>query len=123
MKKIFVILMLTALCVPAASALGVTPPVDIPIETPGDFIEFLESLLFLLWAVIVVLSIGVFLYAGFLFLTAGGNEDKVNQARDYIKYGLIGIVVAVFSWAIFGILMAFLQDPTEGISSVVNRLL
>lgn len=41
----------------------------------------------------------VFLYGGFLWLTARGNEDQVADAKKYLFNGTIGIVVIVFAYA------------------------
>ncbi|OGZ95594.1 MAG: hypothetical protein A3I44_03780 [Candidatus Sungbacteria bacterium RIFCSPLOWO2_02_FULL_51_17] len=47
--------------------------------------------------IVFVLAIAAILYAGFLFLTAGGNEAKVESARSAFIWGLIGIAVALFA--------------------------
>lgn len=41
----------------------------------------------------------VFLYGGFLWLTARGNDDQVADAKKYLFNGTIGIVVIVFAYA------------------------
>lgn len=45
----------------------------------------------------------VFLYGGFLWLSARGNDDQVATAKKYITNGLIGtiLVIAAFSISIF----------------------
>lgn len=37
------------------------------------------------------------LYAGFLFLTGGGNEDTLKKAKTYLIYGLIGIAIGLLA--------------------------
>lgn len=37
------------------------------------------------------------LYAAFLFLTAGGNEESTKKARTVLIYGLLGIAVALLA--------------------------
>ncbi|MBI2637472.1 MAG: hypothetical protein HYW88_01100 [Candidatus Sungbacteria bacterium] len=37
------------------------------------------------------------LYSAFLFLTSGGSEEKVKNARNALIWGLVGIAVALFS--------------------------
>ena len=39
-------------------------------------------------------------YAGFLWMTAGGNEDQVDKAKTYIKNAVIGLVIVLSSYAI-----------------------
>lgn len=47
--------------------------------------------------IVFVLAIASILYAGFLFLTAAGNEEKVKSGRSALIWGLIGIAVALFA--------------------------
>lgn len=42
----------------------------------------------------------LFIYAGFLWMTAGGNEDKVAEARQLMQNGIIGLIIVVSSYAI-----------------------
>lgn len=41
----------------------------------------------------------VFLYGGFLWLTARGNEDQVADAKKYLTNGTIGIIVIVLAYS------------------------
>lgn len=40
------------------------------------------------------------LYAGFLYMTAGGEEKKTAAARGYIKNSIIGLIIVLASMAI-----------------------
>jgi len=39
-------------------------------------------------------------YAGWLWMTAGGNEERVTQAKDLIKNATIGLVVILLAYSI-----------------------
>ncbi len=43
----------------------------------------------------IAISIAVIMiiYAGFLFMTAGGNEDKISTARKALIWSLVGLAV------------------------------
>jgi len=58
--------------------------------------------------IISALAILVILYAAFLFLTAGGNEEKVGSAKQTLIYGLIGIGVALVAYGIEVFVESFL---------------
>lgn len=47
-----------------------------------------------------VIAVCVVIYGGFLFLTSSGDAGKVKKGQDAIKYGLIGLLVAVLAYAI-----------------------
>ncbi|MFA7654275.1 MAG: hypothetical protein WCX97_04540 [Candidatus Magasanikbacteria bacterium] len=40
------------------------------------------------------------IYAGFLWMTAGGNEESVNKAQGILKRAVIGLVIVFFSYSI-----------------------
>jgi hypothetical protein len=59
----------------------------------GNFINVVIGLLGIIFVVEVV-------YAGFLYLTAGGETDKVGKAKDMLRQGVIGIILIVLSYVI-----------------------
>lgn len=54
----------------------------------------------LAFAVLVAFAILMILLAAYTFITAGGAPEKVNKARDYILYALVGLIVAFLARAI-----------------------
>lgn len=57
-------------------------------------------------ALIFVGTVAVFLfvYAGIRFITSGGDQKKVAQARQIITYAIIGLVLVLSSFAIIAII-------------------
>jgi hypothetical protein len=51
------------------------------------------------WTFVFVLTIAVLflIFAGFQFITAGGDPEKLNKARSSLFYGAIGVGVAVMA--------------------------
>jgi len=47
------------------------------------------------------------IYAGFLWMTAGGNEEKVTKAKAIMKNSLIGLLI-VFAAAVIYALVSYL---------------
>ncbi|RJO59371.1 hypothetical protein C4546_02415 [Candidatus Parcubacteria bacterium] len=62
-------------------------------QTVLNVISFVLGLLGLI-AVIMIL------YGGFIWLTAGGNEDKVGSAKKIISAAIVGLIVVLLAWAI-----------------------
>lgn len=57
------------------------------------------------------LALGVFIYAGVLWMTAG-SSDRVQKAKDAMKYAVIGLAMIAFSYAITTFfLTAFTKAP------------
>ena len=40
------------------------------------------------------------IYGGFTYLTAGGNEEKVESAKDTLRRAVVGMVIVMLSYAI-----------------------
>ena len=40
------------------------------------------------------------LYAGILFITAGGNAETVTKARNILLYAIVGIAVAILAFSL-----------------------
>ena len=54
----------------------------------------------LVFGLLIVFGAIMILLAAYTFLTAGGAPEKVNKARDYILYALVGLTVAFLARAI-----------------------
>ena len=53
----------------------------------------------LLWFVGII-SVIMMIWGGIRYAISGGDSSKVTAAKNTILYALIGLVVAVFAWAI-----------------------
>ena len=47
-----------------------------------------------------LIALVLILYAGFLWMSSSGNEDKIDKAKSILKNALIGLVIILSSWAI-----------------------
>lgn len=65
-----------------------------PIQTTVG--KIINTALGLLGIVAVILII----YAGFLWMTAGGTEDRVKKAKDILTASVIGLIIILASYAI-----------------------
>ena len=53
--------------------------------------------------IIALAAVVMGLYAGILFITAGGDSGKVETARNILLYAIIGIVVAIVAFGLVAI--------------------
>jgi hypothetical protein len=44
--------------------------------------------------------LGLMIYAGILWMTAAGEEDKVTKAKNILKAAIIGLAVTMSAYAI-----------------------
>lgn len=47
-----------------------------------------------------IILVVLILYAGFLWMTSGGDAEKIERAKAYIRNSIIGLVIILSSWAI-----------------------
>jgi uncharacterized membrane protein YidH (DUF202 family) len=47
-----------------------------------------------------LIAVVIILMGGFKWMTAGGSEDKITEARKLMTAGIIGIVIILSAWGI-----------------------
>lgn len=73
-------------------------PLENNVDSVSEFVEaVLTNIVLPIGAVVVVFFI---IYSGYLFVTAGGNEDKISDAKNTFKWVVIGSAILLGSWAI-----------------------
>jgi hypothetical protein len=75
--------------------------------TIGTIIKVFLGLLGIIFLVIVI-------YAGYLWMTAGGDDKRVERARKMLINAVVGIVIILFSYGITSFLMNAFLDATGG---------
>jgi len=64
-------------------------------------VEGLVDIIFkILWPIIVAFAIIMFILAAFQFFNAQGDPDKVAGARNFVIWGVVGMVVALLAFSI-----------------------
>jgi hypothetical protein len=76
--------------------------VDIRVAA-GSIIQLFLGLLGLIALVII-------LYAGFVWMTSGGNEEKISQAKKILSAGIIGLLIILSAYAITTFILNEIQD-------------
>jgi len=63
------------------------------------------------WFAGIVFIIGIItmLYAAFLYMTAAGDDEKINKAKKAFVYGIVGIIVAMLAYSIWDTVYSFLK--------------
>lgn len=54
------------------------------------------------WLIMILLVVAALfiVLAAFTFVTAGGDPEKINTARNQVLYALIGVAVALLAWGL-----------------------
>ena len=61
-----------------------------------------------------ILLLLFFLYAGFLWMTAGGDDGKVKLARSYMMNAVIGLIIIVAAYAISDFVLQQIVENVSG---------
>ncbi|MDO4712980.1 MAG: pilin [Candidatus Saccharibacteria bacterium] len=62
--------------------------------------------------IIAILSVIMLIWGGIQYTTSGGDSNKVTSAKNTILYSIIGLVVAIFAWAIINFVLSSLGVST-----------
>jgi hypothetical protein len=47
-----------------------------------------------------IVAVLIILYAGFKWMTAGGNEESVGEAKKILTAGIVGLIIIISAYAI-----------------------
>ncbi|MFA5359759.1 MAG: Ig-like domain-containing protein [Patescibacteria group bacterium] len=61
-----------------------------------------------------IIAVGLIIYAGWLWMTSGGNEEKVEQAKKTLTNAVIGLIIIIASFAIASFILNKLIAATGG---------
>jgi hypothetical protein len=87
---------------------GIRNPLgDVHINSIPDFIAEVIKTVLLLAIPVIVLAI---IYAGFLFVTAQGNSEKLGKAKKVLLYTLVGAAIILGSFVIANAIKGTVED-------------
>ena len=124
MKKFLILGMLVlALIMPLAASAQfgdamkkldtVAGPTGLNKDINSSATTIIKGALSLVGTIFLALSI----YAGILWMTAAGNEDKVTKAKDIVTQAVIGLAITLSAYAITAFVTGKLNSPSSSSSS------
>ncbi len=69
-----------------------------------------------------IVLVSLIIYAGFLYMTSGGEADKVGTAKKIILNAVIGLVIVLSAWAITRYVISRLLEATGGAGGGVTEV-
>lgn len=63
-----------------------------------------------------LIAVVIILMGGFKWMTAGGNEDKVAEAKKLLGAGVIGLAIVLAAWAVSTFVINSIYNATSGTS-------
>ena len=68
--------------------------------TADTMITIIGKVIRVLLSFVGVILVMIIIYAGFLWMTAGGNEEQVKKAKAWLTNAVVGLVIALSAYAI-----------------------
>ena len=95
---------------PGSSGSGVGPDVVLTNPIGADTIPaILDNIINFMLIVAAPIAVIMTIYAAYLFITAGDNQEKVKTARKTLMYVIIGVAILILSKGIVSLTKSFLD--------------
>lgn len=78
----------------------------------GSLESTIGSIINIAFSVVGIILIVLMVYAGFLWMTAGGKEDQIKTATAIIKNSIIGLIITLLAYGIAQFVLSALLDAT-----------
>ncbi len=90
---------------------GPLPSGTVGIQNPlksNDLSQLLDNIINFLLTLAAPIAVIMMIYAGYLFITASDNEEKVKTARKTMLYVVIGVAILILSKGVVTLVSSFL---------------
>ena len=119
MKRFIPALLLFAIPSGAVFAALVTKLPETAISRGGlqGIIDYINQASGWLFGILLAVVVVFLMYAAFLFLTSGGDEEKTKAAKNYIIYAVVALAVGILATGIVILVGSFFdqgQAPPPG---------
>ena len=76
--------------------------------TADSFTELADKIIDFLLAIAAPIVVIMVIWAGFLFMTAGGNPEKVQKGKDTLLWTAVGVIILMVSKGVTTLLVNIL---------------
>ncbi len=82
--------------------------------TTNDLPTLIGNIIAVLLSVLGIIFVVLIVYAGFLYLTAQGEDEKVKKAKKLLSQAVIGLVIIIAAYAIAAFVIEALSEASTG---------
>ena len=79
------------------------------VTTIEDLLDVLQTAANWLLAIVLVIATIMIIYAGLKWMTAGGDEEKLSEARRVLTWALGGAAAAFLAWGLIRLIRHLLE--------------
>ena len=126
LKLMLTVMAMAVIAVPAVASMktaaldtGIITPSDLGIEyNPGlgnqDIRTTVSQIIRVALGLLGIVAVVIILIGGFTWMTAGGNDERVGQAKKWIFSGIIGLAIILSAYALSTWVINTLISATTG---------
>lgn len=96
-----------------ANSLGLSYAADTGLAS-RDVRSTIASIIRVAMGLLGIVAVVIILIGGFTWMTAGGNEEKVGEAKKWIFSGIIGLAIILSAYALASFVINQLVNATTG---------
>ena len=86
---------------------------DLP-STDGDIRVTILNIVRYFLTFVGIIAVIMIMYSGFLWMTSGGNQEKIERAKKALVRAGVGLVIIVLAFAIVTFVINFMEDALTG---------
>jgi hypothetical protein len=98
------------LCVPAITGAAIVPDCNGPTCDFGKFMQLVINVINFLLKIAIPIFAVVFMWAGFLMVTAGGKSGQRDKAKELMTKAFIGFIAALAAFLMVKFVVTLLLD-------------
>jgi type IV secretory pathway VirB2 component (pilin) len=103
--------------VAAEDPYGLVDAKNIKVGQSDDLKGTISQVVNIILGFLGIIAVVIILFAGFKWMTAGGNEEQVGEARKTLLQAVIGLAVVFLAWAIASFVITNLGTATSAPAS------
>lgn len=82
---------------------------------PDDLPKKVGAILKVFIGTLSIVLAGYVVYGGYLWMSAGGNDEQVKKAKQHITNAIIGLVICLFAYAITSFVVSNISKEVLGV--------
>lgn len=82
--------------------------------TPRDIRMIIVDIIKVILGFLGIIATVIILFAGFKWMTAGGNEENIESAKKMLIAGVIGLAIILSAYAIATFVISYLVGASTG---------
>ncbi len=78
-----------------------------------DIKELIARIIKIILGLVGAIAVALFVYGGLVWMTAGGNSDKIRKGKDVLVWAIMGLVVIFTSYIVLNFIFKSLEKVTK----------